>query len=65
LLMLLNIIWPSSLSSGRATFNYGWVTLLVMAVIVVAGAMYEAVARPDRTIVAQQRIERSPGKLAG
>jgi amino acid transporter len=50
LLMLLNIVWPSSLSSGRAIFNYGWVTLLVMAVIVVAGAMYEAIARPDRRI---------------
>jgi amino acid transporter len=50
LLMLLDIVWPSSLSSGRAIFNYGWVTLLVMAVIVGAGALYEALARPDREI---------------
>ena len=50
LLMLLNIVWPSSLSSGRAIFNYGWVTLLVMAIIVVAGAIYEAIARPDRKL---------------
>jgi len=57
LLMLLNIIWPSSLASGRAIFNYGWVTLLVMAVIVAIGAIYEAIARPDRN-VAQHRIER-------
>jgi amino acid transporter len=49
-LMLLNIVWPSSLSSGRAVFNYGWVTLLVMALIVAAGAIYEALARPDRRI---------------
>jgi amino acid transporter len=56
LLMLLNIVWPSSLSSGRAIFNYGWVTLLVMAVIVVVGAAYEALARPDRAIAAR-RIE--------
>lgn len=48
LLMLLDIVWPSSLSSGRAVFNYGWITLLVMALIVGAGAAYEAVARPDR-----------------
>jgi amino acid transporter len=48
LLMLLNIVWPSSLSSGRAVFNYGWVTLLVMAIIVGTGAVYEAIARPDR-----------------
>ncbi len=46
--MLLNIVWPSPLSSGRAVFNYGWITLLVMALIVGAGAAYEAVARPDR-----------------
>lgn len=44
-LMLLNIVWPSSLSSGRAVFNYGWVTLLVMAIIVGIGALYEAIAR--------------------
>lgn len=45
LLMLLNIVWPSPLSSGRAAFNYGWVTLLVMAVIVAAGAAYESLSR--------------------
>lgn len=56
LLMLLNIVWPSSLSSGRAVFNYGWVTLLVMAIIVLAGAFYEAAARPDRRI-GQHRVE--------
>jgi amino acid transporter len=56
LLMLLNIVWPSSLASGRAIFNYGWVTLLVMAVIIAIGVTYEAIARPDRS-VAQHRIE--------
>jgi len=45
LLMLLNIVWPGPLSGGRAVFNYGWVTLLVMAVIVGAGALYESIAR--------------------
>ncbi len=49
-LMLLNIVWPSPLSSGRAVFNYGWVTLLVMGVIVAAGALYELVVRPDRRV---------------
>jgi amino acid transporter len=48
LAMLLNIVWPSSLDSGRAVFNYGWVTLLVMAIIVGAGAAYEAIARRTR-----------------
>ena len=57
LLMLLNIVWPSPLSSGRALFNYGWITLLVMLVIIAIGAMYEAIARPDRS-VARHRIKR-------
>jgi amino acid transporter len=56
LLMLLNIVWPSALDSGRAVFNYGWVTLLVMAIIVGFGAAYEAIARPDRN-VSTHRIE--------
>ncbi len=56
-LMLLNIVWPSSLTSGRgALFNYGWVTLLVMVIIVGIGALYEASARPDRS-VGRHRIE--------
>jgi amino acid transporter len=55
-LMFLNIVWPSALSSGRAVFNYGWVTLLVMAIILGIGALYEAIARPDRA-VAKHRIE--------
>ncbi|HEY1976303.1 MAG TPA: amino acid permease [Candidatus Baltobacteraceae bacterium] len=49
LLMLLNIVWPSALGSGRAVFNYGWVTLLVMAIIVGAGAIYETIARPAKS----------------
>jgi amino acid transporter len=48
-LMLLNIVWPSSLSSGRGVlFNYGWITLLVMVIIVAAGAIYEGIIRPDK-----------------
>jgi amino acid transporter len=39
--MLLNIVWPSALGSGRAIFNYGWVTLLVMAIIIVLGVFYD------------------------
>lgn len=58
LVMLVNICWPSSLSSGRALFNYGWITLLVMAVILIVGGLYEAVARPDKK-VADHRIEKN------
>jgi amino acid transporter len=39
LAMLLNIVWPGPLTSERAVFNYGWVTLLVMAIIVAAGGI--------------------------
>ena len=48
LLMLIDIVWPSSLTSGRAIFNYGWVTLLVMVLIVGAGAIYKAIAPDSR-----------------
>ncbi|HEY7931433.1 MAG TPA: amino acid permease [Acidimicrobiales bacterium] len=52
--MLLNIVWPSPLTSGRgALFNYGWITLLVMFIIVAAGALYEGLARPDRGVRAE------------
>jgi hypothetical protein len=50
-------VWPSALSSGRALFNYGWVTLLVMALIVLIGVIYEVLARPDKR-VAEHRIEK-------
>ncbi len=38
-LMLLNIVWPGPLTGERAVFNYGWVTLLVMAFIVAIGVL--------------------------
>ncbi len=45
LLMLLDIVWPGPLAGGRAVFNYGWITLLVMALIVGIGAAYDAYRR--------------------
>lgn len=51
--MLLNIVWPSSLSRGRGLlFNYGWITFLVMLIIVVIGCLRGGIVRPHR---------RSPG----
>lgn len=58
-LMLLNIVWPSSLSSPRGSlFNYGWLTLVVMLVLLLIGAVYVAIARPHL------RLTTAPAKLA-
>ena len=49
-LMLVNVVLPSGLSSGRAYFNLDWVTLLVMAVIAVAGVIVFFAAHRGREI---------------
>ncbi|HEX4526814.1 MAG TPA: amino acid permease [Gaiellaceae bacterium] len=49
-LMLLNVVVPTGLTSGRGLFNYDWITLLVMVVIAVVGAIYFFLARPDRKL---------------
>ena len=49
-LMLINVVLPSGLSSPRAYFNLDWITLLVMFVIAVVGAIYFFAARPDRGV---------------
>jgi hypothetical protein len=48
--MLLNVVYPSGLSSARAFINLDWITLLVIAVIAAVGAVYLLVARPDRRV---------------
>ncbi|MEV5747119.1 APC family permease [Actinoallomurus sp. NPDC052308] len=46
-LMLLNIVWPSGLSSPRGSlFNFDWITLMVIVVLLVIGAVYFVLARP-------------------
>jgi len=49
-LMLIIVVLPTGLSSPRAYFNIDWITLLVMFVIAVVGAVYFLVACPDRGI---------------
>lgn len=49
-LMLLNAVVPTGLDSPRAFFNLDWITLLVIFVIAVAGALYFFIARPDRGV---------------
>jgi amino acid transporter len=49
-LMFVNVVYPSGLSSPRAYFNIDWITLLVMFVIAVVGAVYFVIGRPDRGV---------------
>jgi amino acid transporter len=54
-LMLVNVVVPTGLTSGRALFNYDWITLMVMVIIAVVGALYFFIARPDRNV--QRHLE--------
>ena len=59
-LMLLNVVVPTGLTSGRGLFNLDWITLLVMVVIAVIGAAYFLAARPDRRLGAHLHDELEP-----
>jgi amino acid transporter len=49
--MLVNVVVPTGLNSPRSVlFNYDWMTLVVVFVIVVIGALYFLVVRPQRAI---------------
>jgi amino acid transporter len=63
LFMLGNILIPSGLTSARgALFNYDWITLVVVVIIVAIGALYTLVARPARRI--EKPRQRGPGPSA-
>jgi hypothetical protein len=50
-LMLINIVDPSGLTSPRgALFNFDWITLVVVLVLLIVGALYFFAARPDRRL---------------
>jgi amino acid transporter len=50
-LMLVNILAPTGLTSPRSVlFNYDWMTLVVVLVILIIGALYFVSTRPDRKI---------------
>jgi len=59
-LMLLNVVIPTGLTSPRAYFNIDWITLLVMAIIAVIGAIYFLAARPDRKLATHVHDELEP-----
>ncbi len=63
--MLVNIVYPSGLTSPRgALFNYDWITLVVVLIIVIIGAVYYVVARPSRRLTARPPIEVRPNAEA-
>jgi amino acid transporter len=50
-LMLINVLVPTGLNSPRgALFNLDWITLVVMLAIVLVGAVYFLLARPDHRL---------------
>src|SRR3954451_3665584 len=59
-LMLINVVAPSGLSSGRGYFNLDWITLLVIFIIAVVGALYFFTARPDRGVARHLHDELEP-----
>jgi len=60
-LMLVNLVLPTGLGSGRSYFNLDWVTLLVMAVVTVAGVIVYVVAHGGREIGAHMVDTDAPG----
>ncbi len=59
-LMLINIALPTGLDSPRAFFNLDWITLTVMVVIAVVGAVFFLIRRPDRGVAHHLHDELEP-----
>ena len=49
-LMFINVVIPSGITSAREYFNIDWITLMVMVVIAIVGAIYFVIGRPDRAL---------------
>jgi amino acid transporter len=62
-LMLVNVVLPTGLGSGRSYFNLDWVTLLVMAVVAVAGIIVYVAVHGGREIDAHMVDTDAPGHL--
>ncbi len=62
-LMLVNVVLPTGLGSGRSYFNLDWITLLVMAVVTVAGLIVYAAVHGGREIGAHMVDTDAPGHL--
>jgi amino acid transporter len=55
LLMLVNVVTPTGLTSPRAYFNLDWITLLVMFVVAVVGVVFFLIARAGRELGTHMR----------
>ena len=65
--MIVNVIYPSGITSGRGYFNYDWITLGVIFIIAVLGAIYLFIWRPDRNVAKHlhDTLEPSGAERAG
>jgi amino acid transporter len=59
-LMFINVVLPTGLDSPRAVFNLDWITLTVIFVIAVVGAVYFFAARPDKPVGTHLHDELEP-----
>jgi len=48
--MLVNVVIPTGIASPRGYFNLDWITLLVIAIVAVVGAILFLIRRPDRLL---------------
>jgi amino acid transporter len=55
LVMLVNVVAPTGLSSPRAYFNIDWITLVVMIIVFIVGAVLFALAKGGKEIDAHLR----------
>ena len=63
--MLLDIVVPTGLGSPRgALFNLDWITLMVVVVLLLIGAVYFLIARPDRRTADRPLAEQAAGEGA-
>lgn len=55
-LMFINLVIPTGLTSPRgALFNLDWVTLIVMVVIAIVGAVVYAIAQPGKHVMSESK----------
>jgi amino acid transporter len=59
-LMLIDVVFPSGITSPRELFNLDWITLAVMFVIAAVGAILFMATRPDRELRTHVHDELEP-----